>query len=142
MFLLAVLGADWLADIVLVHSISGIAFAYVRPYALSVDAIIAIRQTLVLRVFVPRVSIVAFAIIIRHALAVDARWGANGHANTVLRCVSLAATTLDAVGGVILRGKKNLIESIFDNSSKEEITELPASYNSNDISSRRKFPIY
>lgn len=45
---------------------------------------------------------VAFAIIIRHALAIDASWGANRYANTVLGHVSLAATVVDAIVDIIL----------------------------------------
>lgn len=49
---------------------------------------------------------VAFAIIIRHALAIDASWGANRYANTVLGHVSLAATMVDAIVDVILGRRK------------------------------------
>lgn len=103
MLLFAVFGTYWLADIVL-HLISEIALAYVWRYAFPVDAIAAIRRT-----FVPRVSyvsMVAFAIIIRHALAIQARWGANRYANIVLKYISLAAMIFDAVGGIILRRNK------------------------------------
>lgn len=102
--LFAVFGTHWLADIVLVHLIAEIALAYAWRHAFSVDTILAIRQTFVLRVF--HVSLVAFAIIIRQALAIQARWGANRYANIFLKYVSLAAVDVDAVGAVILRREK------------------------------------